>query len=127
MVQRCFSNLTFWSFSMSTFKITGVSKLKGSFKVRFANDMTRVKVLVKTGHSDIELLELPTAMSKADAVTFLKTSALYENSEYRVAIDTADAKYNGADVVKVTKTASKTKAKPSLEAIKARAQVEATE
>ena len=114
---------------MSTFKITGVSKLKGSFKVRFANDMTRVKVLVKTGHSDIELLELPTAMSKPEAVTFLKTSALYENSEYRYAIDTADAKYNGSDVVKVSKPniASKTKAKPSLEAIKARAQAEAAE
>ena len=41
------------------FKIAGVSKLKGSYKVRFANDMTRVKVLAKTGHSEIELMELP--------------------------------------------------------------------
>ena len=41
------------------FKIAGVSKLAGSFKVRFANDMTRVKVLAKTGHTEIELIELP--------------------------------------------------------------------
>ena len=36
--------------SDKSFTIGGVSKLAGSYKVRFANDMTRVKVLAKTGH-----------------------------------------------------------------------------
>jgi len=83
------------------FKIAGVSKLKGSYKVRFANDMTRVKVLAKTGHSEIELMELPKEMSKPELVTFLKTTALYNRAEFKQAIDAADEKYNGSATVKV--------------------------
>ena len=96
------------------FKVGGVSKTKGQYKVRFAGDMTRVKILAKTD-SDINLLELPKAMTKPDLVTFLKTSELYANAEYRAAIDAADAKYNGSVSTKATKV------KPSLDAIKARA------
>lgn len=98
------------------FKVGGVSKTKGQYKVRFANDMTRVKILAKTD-SDINLLELPTAMTKGELVTHLKSTELYANAEYRAAIDAADAKYNGTGVVK----AKGAKVKPSLEAIKARA------
>lgn len=99
------------------FKVGGVSKSKGSVKVRFANDMTRVKILAKTGSTEIELLELPEAMTKPELVTYLKTTALYDNAEYRAAIDAADIKYNGTVTTKVAK-----KAAPSLEAIKARAE-----
>lgn len=106
-----------------SFKVTGVSRCGGNFKVRFANDMSRVKVLIKTGHDEIELTEMPTAGSKSECVNFLKASDLYQRAEYKDAIDAADAKYNGAVTVKVkaTKATSKAKAKPSLEAIKARA------
>ena len=76
------------------FKVAGVSTLKGEVKVRFANDMTRVKVLAKNGHTDIELLELPEAMAKPAVVTFLKTTELYANPVFQAAIDAADAKYN---------------------------------
>jgi hypothetical protein len=102
----------------SMFKVAGVSTLKGEVKVRFANDMTRVKVLTKNGHSDIELIELPQAMDKPAVVAHLKTIELYQNPKFQAAIDAADAKYNGAKVVKVSKTKA---AKPSLEAIKSRA------
>jgi hypothetical protein len=60
-----------------TFKVVGVSKLAGEYKVRFANDVMRVKVLAKHGHEDIRLLELDTAMSKLDAV-----KALAKNDEF---------------------------------------------
>lgn len=100
------------------FKVTGVSRCKGSFKVRFANDMSRVKVLIKTGHDEIELVEMPAAADKAGCVNFLKASVLYERAEFKAAIDAADAKYNGAAVVKVAKPKA---VKPSLDAIKARA------
>lgn len=100
------------------FKVTGVSRCKGSFKVRFANDMSRVKVLIKTGHDEIELVEMPAAADKAGCVNFLKAHALYERAEFKAAIDAADVKYNGAAVVKVAKTKV---AEPSLDAIKARA------
>ncbi len=103
------------------FKVTGVSRCKGSFKVRFANDMSRVKVLIKTGHDEIELVEMPAAADKAGCVNFLKASALYERAEFKAAIDAADAKYNGAATVKVTKAKPAKAAKPSLDAIKARA------
>jgi hypothetical protein len=49
----------------------GVSKLNGEFKVRFANDALRVKVLAKNGHKDIDIVELKTPMTKEDAVAFL--------------------------------------------------------
>ena len=102
------------------FKVTGVSRCKGSFKVRFANDMSRVKVLIKTGHDEIELVEMPDAADKAGCVNYLKSHALYERAEFKAAIDAADAKYNGAAVVKVSK-AKPAKTAPSLDAIKARA------
>lgn len=97
--------------SDKSFKIAGVSKLKGSYKVRFANDMTRVKVLAKTGHSEIELIELPKAMSKPELVTHLKTTALYNRAEFKQAIDAADDKYNGSATVKVAGVKVKAPAK----------------
>jgi hypothetical protein len=101
------------------FKVAGVSVFKGETKVRFANDLTRVKVLSKGGHKDIELMELPEAMDKPAVVTYLKTTELYTDVRFTAAIDAADAKYNGTKTVKVTKTKAE---KPSLEAIKARAE-----
>ena len=93
------------------FSIAGVSKLAGSYKVRFANDMTRVKVLAKTGHTEIELIELPKAMTKPELVTHLKTTALYQRVEFKQAIDAADEKYNGSATVKVAGVKVKAPAK----------------
>jgi hypothetical protein len=105
------------------FKVTGVSRCKGLYKVRFANDMTRIKVLMKTGNDNIELVEMPNAADKAGCVSYLKTTNLYNRAEFKEAIDTADAKYNSIPtVISSTKSPAKVKSdKPSLEAIKARA------
>lgn len=97
-----------------TFNVGGVSKSKNGYKVRFANDMTRVKILAKTD-TDIQMLDLPNAMTKPELVVFLKTTDLYKNAEYAAAIDAADAKYNAAPTVRVKG------AKPNMEDIKARA------
>ena len=103
------------------FKVAGVSKHNGEFKVRFANDMTRVKILAKND-TDINLVELPSEMQKPAVVAFLKTSDLYLNADYKAAIDAADAKYNPAPkVVKVKAEKPAKAAKPSMDAIKARA------
>lgn len=96
-----------------TFKIAGVSKGEGGYKVRFAAEMTRVKVLAKY-FTDVQLIELPHAMEKPAIITYLKTTELYQNPQYAECIDAADAKYN--PVVK----AKKEKTPPSLDAIKAR-------
>ena len=55
-----------------TFKVVGISTLNGKTKVRFANDMTRIKILVKNGHTGVELFELPTEMTKEAALAYAK-------------------------------------------------------
>jgi predicted transcriptional regulator len=107
------------------FTVSGVSKNKGAYKVRFANDIvSRIKILSKSDQ-DIQLIELPQGMSKANVVAFLKTHELYANPAYREAIDAADAKYNAVATVKAK--AAKVKAAPSMEAIKDRAKAKSTE
>jgi hypothetical protein len=54
------------------YSVTGISKHNGEYKVRFANDVMRVKVLAKHGHEDITLVELPNEMTKLEAVKFIK-------------------------------------------------------
>lgn len=108
MVQQ---NLLIFQLGVSMFKVAGVSRFNGVVKVRFANDMTRVKMLTKAGNTDIELMELPEAMDKPAVVAFLKTTELYLNSEYKEAIDGADAKYNSIELVKVSAAPTKAKVK----------------
>jgi len=56
------------------FTVAGLSRQNGSLKLRFANDfVTRVKVLQRNGHKDIELVELKQAMTKDAAVAYLST------------------------------------------------------
>jgi hypothetical protein len=103
------------------FSVAGVSKLNGAYKVRFANDLVgRIKALAKA-HEDVQLFELPSEMSKAQCVDFLKAHELYSNPVYREAIDNADEKYNGVKTVKVKATKTK-KSAPSMEDLKARAE-----
>jgi hypothetical protein len=104
------------------FKVGGVSSHNGRTKVRFANDMTRVKVLVKGGHTDVVLMTLPRAMSKLEVAQYIKSTDLYQNPLYTEAVDTAIAKYSGEDAVKVkAKVKAKAKDEPSLEALVQRA------
>jgi len=49
-----------------TFAVAGISTLDGKTKVRFANDVMRIKILAKNGHTDIELVDLPREMTKAE-------------------------------------------------------------
>ena len=55
------------------FSVAGVSTLEGKTKLRFANDTMRIKILAKNGHTDVELIELPNEMTKAEIVQHLKT------------------------------------------------------
>ena len=112
--------------TVKMFTVAGVSHFKGQFKVRFANDLARVKLLMKNDNTDIELVELPNAMTKPDAVKFLKTTKLAERAEFLQAIDAADAKYNPVEVVKVRKPrVTKSADKPSMAKIRSRARAKA--
>lgn len=56
-----------------TFAVAGVSTLAGKTKIRFANDTMRIKILGKNGHTDVDLIELPHAMTKAEIAQHLKS------------------------------------------------------
>jgi hypothetical protein len=53
------------------FAVAGISTQNGKTKVRFANDAARVKILIKNGHTDIELIDLPREMTKAEIAQHL--------------------------------------------------------
>lgn len=55
-----------------TFAVAGVSTLNGKTKIRFANDVMRIKILAKNGHTDVELIDLPHAMTKTEIVQHMK-------------------------------------------------------
>jgi hypothetical protein len=78
---------------MSVFSHAGVSKLNGEFKVRFANDALRVKVLSKNGHKDIDIVELKHPMTKEDAVAYLLSIDFDNgNKAVRAALEAAQDK-----------------------------------
>ena len=68
------------------FKVFGVSNLDGVYKVRFANDMLRSKVLTKSGHTDIELVELSEAVSKYEGIKMIATLPEFSNAHAQSAI-----------------------------------------
>jgi hypothetical protein len=56
------------------FTVAGTSRRNGTLKFRFSNDMKgRIPMLLRTGHTEIKLVELPAAMTKADAIAFLES------------------------------------------------------
>lgn len=62
------------------FNVVGVSKLDGEYKVRFANDLMRIKVLTKSGHEDIRLAELDAPVTKYEAVLQLQAMDEFQDA-----------------------------------------------
>ena len=72
-----------------TYSVAGTSTLNGITKVRFANDfVSRLKILYKNGHDNVELIELGGEFTKAQVCQILmaypkmqaedQQSAIYE-------------------------------------------------
>ena len=56
------------------FTVAGTATQNGVTKARFANDLVaRIKILNKAGCTDINLIELPHAMTKLQALQHLQT------------------------------------------------------
>lgn len=70
------------------FTVVGISSLDGEYKVRFANDIMRIKVLAKKGHIDIRLAELDEPMGKYEAVMAIKDLDSYQDNDAKFCIDT---------------------------------------
>jgi hypothetical protein len=97
---------------MSVFSHAGVSKLNGEFKVRFANDALRVKVLAKNGHKDIDIVELKTPMTKEDAVAYLLSIDFANgNKAVQAALDEAAGKRGVKAAPTMAKIEARVKAK----------------
>jgi hypothetical protein len=105
------------------FNVAGTSKLNGEYKVRFANDTMRIKVLTKSGHEDITLVELPNEMSKLDAIKFIAGLDEFQSVGSKTAIaDYLDRNDSAPKTAKATNTKASTPAKksatPQVKAIK---------
>lgn len=66
-----------------TFKVAGVSEgTYGVWKVRFANDLTdRIYNLTRAGHKTIKLIELPSEMTKCDAMLYLQKHPDFQDNK----------------------------------------------
>ena len=85
------------------FAVAGVSTLEGKTKLRFANDTMRIKILAKNGHTDVELVELPVEMTKAEAVQHLKSIEFgKDNAAITAAVAYAEKKNPAPVAVKAT-------------------------
>ena len=59
------------------FTVAGTATHKGVTKVRFANDLVaRIKILSKAGATDVNLVELPRAMTKLEALQYLQEQGI---------------------------------------------------
>ncbi len=113
------------------FTVAGTAKNpNGTVKARFANDLVaRIKILNKAGCTDINLIELPQAMTKLEALQHLtqvgitegdagfvvanklaEKSKVAKKGEVKVKATKAPSKTAQAVVSAAVKTASKTKA-----------------
>ena len=73
--------------TIKTYTVAGTSTNAGKTKVRFAQDyVSRFKILNKNGHTDIELLELDSAMSKSDICKMLLGHDKFQSEAQQSAI-----------------------------------------
>ena len=86
------------------FSVAGTSALEGVVKFRVANGSAaaRTKVLVRSGHTDIKLVDLAKPMSKEDAIAFVKS----QGSAFAAETATKPAKVAKAPKQKTVKMAT---------------------
>ena len=102
-----------------TFKVAGITTHNGNSKVRFTDDMIRrVKQFTKGGATRIDLVELPSEMTKVEALNYLQAHETFKSSEDQALI--ADALEDRVKTASKGEVKVKATKKPSLDAIKAR-------
>ena len=95
-----------------TFTVAGTAtNADGTAKARFANDLVaRIKILNKAGCTNINLMELPRAMTKLEALQHLQSLGQTGDAGYAVANKLAEktkVAKKGEVRVKATKTSVK--------------------
>ena len=95
-----------------SYSFAGTSVLKGELKVRFANSDARAKQLAKLGDTDVNIVQLPRAMDKAEAVAYLLESGFAKDVLVRAALEAEVApRAKTVRTVKVRAKSVKPKAK----------------
>lgn len=113
-----------------TFKVAGITVHGDDAKVRFTDDMIRrIKQFTKGGATRVDFVELPSEMTKIEALKYLMSHADFQSPSDQATLadclaDKEKEANKGTVKVKVAKTA---KAKPSVEAIKARGKAKKAE
>jgi len=70
-----------------TYSVAGTSTLNGITKVRFANDfVSRLKILFKNGHENVELIELGGEFTKAEVCQILMNHEKFQSEDQQGAI-----------------------------------------
>lgn len=94
------------------FNVFGVSKHNGEYKVRFANDIMRIKVLAKHGHEDIRLAELDEPLTKYEGIQKLQSMDEFQDAAAQSAITEylEDKAPKAGSAVKTADKAAKAKA-----------------
>jgi hypothetical protein len=102
-----------------TFNVFGVSKLNGEYKVRFATDTMRVKVLAKHGHEDIRLVDVGANVTKYEGIQKIQSMPEFQDAAAQSAIaEYLEDKAPKAPKAKTGPVASKAKAPAKAKATK---------
>jgi len=75
--------------TLKEFTLVGVSENKGKVKVRYANNMNRVRTLEKNGHTNIFFLELSNPEIKEDCIDKLLDAALPNEAAHEAVLKEA--------------------------------------
>jgi hypothetical protein len=104
-----------------TFKVVGITVHGDSTKVRFTDDMVRrIKQFTKGGASRADFIELPNEMTKLEALKYMATHPDFQSAGDQATIADCIADRE-KEATKGTVKVKVSKAKPSVESIKARA------
>jgi len=102
-----------------SYSFAGTSVLKGALKVRFANSDARAKQLAKLGDTDVNIVPLPYAMDKVQAVAFLLESGFAKSDAVRTALE--------AEVAPKTKAKAPRTVRVRAKSVKSKAKVKSTD
>ena len=70
-----------------TYSVAGTSTLNGVTKIRFANDfVSRLKILFKNGHDNVELIELGGEFTKSQVCQILMNHDKFQSEDQQGAI-----------------------------------------
>jgi hypothetical protein len=107
------------------FNVFGVSKLDGEYKVRFANDILRSKVLHKHGHEDVRLEDIGRSVTKYEGIKAIQAMDQFSDAAAQSAIaeyleEKAPKTPAKAKVATTAPKATKAKAAPAKDTKKSR-------